>query len=726
MEVIKEYKGRVLVMMRSICLIVFGVFSLCQFASFATAETLSGRLTDTSGAPVQNFTVQINKDVIKGRDGVFTLDVEQTELVSLQFSAPGYFPITQTFSLLELNRKEEGHALPPVQLVARKPGRVMLAFGGDVMMGRRYSSPRGDETVLIRPDHKAEDTKAIVRHVKPYFDGADYGSVNLETQVMSARPKGSASKLVTFFSPPETTTALAWAGVDYVTLGNNHTYDNLEEGLVATLDILNASPLAFSGAGLTEKAALAAHRIDISDMPYSFLGYVGWKGGGQPHQAAEGDHKGGAALGSMENIIRSVGAEVAEGRTTVVQYHGSLEYGEEPTLLTEQRLKSAIDQGADLAIAHHPHVVQGFEIYKDRLIAYSLGNFIFDQYFYGPQFSYMLYVWMDGEKFHRAEIVPVYIKGYVPTPATGPVRRAILSRTAELSDRRGVSLGYSGGHGVITTGSASPGASVARNISLDLMAGKEKVISLGHCTAGVYATGVEAQDTGLSYRFGQEMLRRGDFESFDHFDAPERGWIIEDPASGLSRDDAYQGVKSFKLSGATGKKTATFGMKVFTRLYRPATPSSLIGQVRADQDVTVKVYFQGRPTRGKLGDSLENAPKKLLGSLKVAKGDWRRLSVEYNSPRVGYRSYRLLLDVEHEGGRDLPDVYFDNIGLVEWRTAYQSADGAGHVKFPNQYTHLAVRAGQQDVNQVLIHEYHDDPAREEDVTGRCQNGTAAR
>ena len=70
----------------------------------------------------------------------------------------------------------------------------MLALGGDVMMGRRFIKPRAGERVLIRAGHEADDTKEIVRHIKPYFENADYGLVNLETQIMARKPKGSAPK----------------------------------------------------------------------------------------------------------------------------------------------------------------------------------------------------------------------------------------------------------------------------------------------------------------------------------------------------------------------------------------------------------------------------------------------------------------------------------------------------------------------------------------------------
>ena len=226
--------------------------------------------------------------------------------------------------------------------------------------------------------------------------------------------------------------------------------------------------MPYSGAGLNEADALRPYRVEVGQYPYSFLGYVGWAGNFSPNQVAEGVDDSGAAFGSSENIDLTVSREIDAGRLPIVQYHGSREYMDEPTLVTETRLKQAIDDGAVLAIAHHPHVTQGFEIYQGRLIAYSMGNFIFDQYHYATQYSYMIYVWMDGGRFHRAEVVPIHIQGFTPMPATDTVRLKVLKRTHELSNRRGIAMGQSGGNGVIF---AAEGPAETRTLDVPETAG---------------------------------------------------------------------------------------------------------------------------------------------------------------------------------------------------------------------------------------------------------------
>ena len=657
--------------------------------TFAVAGTqLSGNILDEKGTAIKNFTIHVN-DVknFAGKDGAYSGHVEQAGRVSIQVTAQGYYAIRHTFALQELDLGAKGEKIiPPITLVAKKKGRAMLAFGGDVMMARRYKRPRAGEAILIRDDHRLHDTKEIVKYIKPYFDVADFGSVNLETQVMAQKPKGSSGKSITFFSPPETVDALAWAGVDYVTLGNNHTYDNLKEGLISTLDILKKSPLGFSGAGLTEEESLKAYQTSISGTDYSFLGYVGWKGGSIPHQAAEGQNKGGAAWGSMANIVKTVEREAKSGQTTVVQYHGSLEYSEEPTLVTEQKLKSAIDGGADIAIAHHPHVVQGFEIYKDRLIAYSLGNFIFDQYYYGPQFSYMLYVWMDGEKFHRAEIVPLYIKGYKPTPAVGMVRNAVLKRVATLSARRNIALSYSGGHGVITPKNPDGLQKVKQVVTLKKSGAQ--IFSFDHCSPSDFVTGLYSEKSNVEYRLGQELLRRGDFEHYDSFDAPERGWLPQNEASGAV---TFQGEKAFKVTAEAGQQTSIFGMKVFTRIYKAGNPMTFSGKIHGTATGKLDFYLQVRPSRWGLKKSLASGPKQHLGSLTVSGDGWQEFSVDFNTPRVGVHSLRILVEASSKEGEQVAPVYYDNIALIQWQTAYRNSGMAEQLSAPNRITHMAIK-----------------------------------
>jgi poly-gamma-glutamate capsule biosynthesis protein CapA/YwtB (metallophosphatase superfamily) len=403
---------------------------------------------------VAGIEVRINGQTSLSTDGGrYQATIAKADVYHMAFSRDDLFQTVQTFAHSELEKSaSSGVEIPTIELVEKKPGRVELIFGGDVMMGRRYIRPRWNEPQLIHGTTRKEDMEKLIQHMRPYFESADYGAVNLETVLSVDDPGAHAPKGVVFYTDPQILEALKTMGVDYVSLGNNHIYDYLDKGLDATVAALDRSGIGFSGAGTNEQEALLPYQTTIKDQHYAMLGYVGWKGRVTPNQIAE-ENKAGAALGTTANIIASVKQAEQAGGTTVVQYHGSREYSEAPTEITEKRLKAAVDAGADLVVGHHPHVAHGLELYKGKLIAYSLGNFIFDQFIYEAQAAYALKVWMDGDRFYRAEIIPVHLRAYRPVPAMAGVRRHILQRVFHLSAKRGTFLTLSGGHGVITQNS---------------------------------------------------------------------------------------------------------------------------------------------------------------------------------------------------------------------------------------------------------------------------------
>jgi len=650
--------------------IILLITFLIQHQALANTA-ITGKITDEAGAPLSAI-VDINGlKVTTNLNGVFSAQVTDEHLYRLNIGANGFFSAFHTFSQHELETAQPtANQIPTIALVAKKEDRTLMVFGGDAMMGRRYSKPFPGEPVLIRPDHKSADTKAVLKHMKPYLEIADFASVNLETQVIDEEPEAKAPKSVTFFTPPETIDALAWAGIDYVTLGNNHTYDYLDAGLHSTLDNLKTRDMAFSGAGLTEGEALRSHVEQMNGHRYAYQGYVGWAGSAKPSQVAEGDAKGGPPLGTLDKIVAQVSYDRGQDTWPVVQYHGSLEYGDEPSLDTETRLKAAIDAGAVMALGHHPHVFQGLEVYKNKLIAWSLGNFSFDQYFYTAQKTALLYVWMDGERFHRAEVVPIYLKGYIPTPATGQMRHSILKRISKLSARRGTHLTVSGGHGIVQAG-GKPSAFPSTPSMLDYnilqpTGSSNRVVVLTNRQWETSFQGVANLPTNTTFRFGRDLLSRGDFEAYHNFGAPDRSWLDMTPDVGVTDNEAFSGARSLKIVTAAQASSIT-GMRKFTRAYKPGNPTTVSAMVKSTEPVTLVFLFQKRGTRDGLSTALENNPKVELGRVTKEAGDWRQVAVDFISPRVGARSYRILVQVLNKNDESA-STFIDDIALVEWQT----------------------------------------------------------
>jgi len=684
-------------------LIITGLI-LLSYATVVEAIILKGQVKSELKTELKSYSIKVNDSEFNFKNsGKFELDVPVSRLYQMTINVEGHYSSYQTFSHYELADSEttannQIFSIPDISLVAKKAKRVMFAFGGDVMMARRYTKPYFSEPILINEESKAQDTKALIQHMKPYMELADFSAVNLETQITDHKPTQRAPKSVTFYSPPETLAAIEWAGVDYVTLGNNHIFDYLDEGLISTLKYLDDSNLAYSGAGMDQKQALLPHYQQFPEQQYAMLGFVGWKGNFTPHQAA-GPGKGGSALGTKDNIVSTVSAASKLGMPTIVQYHGSLEYSEEPSRMTQSRLKTAVDHGADLVIAHHPHVTQGFELYKGKLIAYSMGNFIFDQYFHASPLSYVLYVWMDTDKFHRAEIVPIYLKGYVPVPATGMQRNALTKRTRTLSQRRGISFTTSGGHLVLDDAKQE----LANSQQKIIFKSGETVKNIYMFPESGHIKKVSFSDNNIGYRLGENLLNAGDFENYDLFTSDERSWLLK--AANLTNTVAHSGTNSIAVR-IKDKTVATIGMKTFRRVFNHANPMTYQAKILNNgQRVRAKLYMQLRGKNDKFFDALKNGRKTLLKDMIIESDvQWQNIQFDFNTPRVGYKSYRIYLELSADTtNTNTGDIYLDDISLVQWQAHYNEANKLpADVSIRGLATHLGLETEADDDIEIMV------------------------
>ena len=596
------------------------LFGCAHSPALETAYKITGQISvaDTDVLP-DDLLVSINgQSKPLDRDGGFTVPIERTDIYEVQVSGTGIYESLHTFSHHELVTGDTILTVPDIALVEKKPGRRLLTFGGDLVLGRRYIEPRWGEDQLIHDETRVQDMKSILKAMKPYFEPADYAAINLESILAESEPPEHAPKSVVFFTHPDVTKALEWIGVDYVSLGNNHTYDYLAAGVQMTLDALEASQLGYSGAGMNEEEANKPHLMDLNGIPVSAWGFVGWKGRVTPHQVAEGS-KGGAAYGDEATIKKVLSAGAKPDQIDIIQYHGSSEYSDRPSNDTETRLKLALDQGADLAIAHHPHVAQGFEIYNNKLIAYSLGNFAFDQFFYSTHSAAALNVWMDGETFYRAEVIPLHVKGYKPLPATGRVRDYTLDRMNTLSAGHGTVLSQSGGHAVIDA---------------------------------------NQDEAPMPLSGSEDILFVGDFEAYETFSTRDRSWTAENAVMSLTAS-GRAGTKGLRLDPIEDQDVMTFGTKTFMRVF-PNRFMRWQGVIDAPAGTIVSAYIQRRPRGMNRYEALDTAPLEAVGEVEIVRKGWTDLQFDFEAPSWKSDPSRILLKIEHANG----SVIFDDIEVV--------------------------------------------------------------
>ena len=307
----------------------------------------------------------------------------------------------------------------PTSTTAAEPAPVRVVSGGDVMTDR-----------VVKSYINANGAGAVLRGIAPQLQKGDVAWVNLESP-LSNLGSPEPGKDYVFEGPPSMVPALAAAGIDLVTLGNNHTVDYGQAALADTIKRLEKAGVQVVGAGLDDKDAWTAAIVKTSGG--ATIGFLAWSDVLWPGYKASS--KPGVAEGRTDipRMKRSIRALAKEVDYVVVGYHWGIEYEHYPWGPQTSEAHAAIDAGADLVIGHHPHVLQGFETYKGRLIAYSLGDLVFDHYSIATGQTVLVDAVLtpDGVK---ATLVPVYVSSSgIPAVQKGSDATTILSLVRQYS-----------------------------------------------------------------------------------------------------------------------------------------------------------------------------------------------------------------------------------------------------------------------------------------------------
>jgi poly-gamma-glutamate capsule biosynthesis protein CapA/YwtB (metallophosphatase superfamily) len=250
----------------------------------------------------------------------------------------------------------------PVPGLAEGAGDVVeLVAVGDIMLSRTVE----ERTVVYGSTYPFETVAELVR-------SADIAIGHLECPLtVNGDP---IDKRFLFRAHPRNADALAWAGFDVLNLASNHVLDFGQEGYEQTLEVLHRANLAYVGAGLSAEEAHAPMVREVKGRRVAFLAYAATRWKGSPEVPTR-EQISFAELATIQQDVRRA-RQVAD--LVVVIMHMGTEYQLLPDEEQSAVARAAIDAGACLVIGHHPHVVQGTEVYGEGLIAYSLGNFVFD------------------------------------------------------------------------------------------------------------------------------------------------------------------------------------------------------------------------------------------------------------------------------------------------------------------------------------------------------------
>ena len=209
--------------------------------------------------------------------------------------------------------------------------------------------------------------------VRKLIEGADLAIANFENPAPD-QPRYHTSGTV-FSADPALITGLADAGIDYVSLANNHIRDAGGSGLLQTIANLTKAGIASSGSGRNLAAARRPGLFTVRGTKVAILAY---------DAIAAGYHATTTRIGSAPLVASYVRADVRAARAAgadlvIVFPHWGTEYQSKPFPAQQKLARMIIDAGADMVIGNHAHWAAAMEVYKGKPIWYALGNFVFDQ-----------------------------------------------------------------------------------------------------------------------------------------------------------------------------------------------------------------------------------------------------------------------------------------------------------------------------------------------------------
>ncbi|MCB1158688.1 MAG: CapA family protein [Leptospiraceae bacterium] len=282
--------------------------------------------------------------------------------------------------------------LNPVSAGVRKKSRIFkVLVAGDVMFNWG-----------IRNSKKILGKKMLGTELRNVFSEAEVRMINLETPITTHKEGMQKNKSYIFRAVPEDISILQELGVNTVFLGNNHAMDYGDTGIKDTFNYLNQYKIRFSGAGINREEAYRALKVGpgIKLVSVSGIGptnlFAGSKSPGVAH----------LSYPSLKNALK----KKRKSEIFILSCHWGVEYNPEPDKNQRNLAKKLIDAGYDIIVGHHPHIPQGIEIYKNKLILYSLGNFMFGSRNQYLNHNVIAILHFKENQLITCEIIPVFGK----------------------------------------------------------------------------------------------------------------------------------------------------------------------------------------------------------------------------------------------------------------------------------------------------------------------------
>jgi len=558
-------------------------------------------------------------------------------------------------------------------------------------------------------------------------EDADITVANLECP-LTTHNTHHPTKTIYFKGSPDNAAGLDYAGIDLVCLANNHTNDYMLEGLLETQSTLDQYGILYSGAGINSYEAYTPLFYSKKGVNMAFLrssDRTGQYNNYQPYLQA-GYNKFGFAYMTPYYIMEQIEAVQDDADLIVVETHSGSEYSTAPganydyidvfTGWDEKDFAEdedytpridiphmwdieirhhMIDSGADLVICHHPHVIQGIEVYNGKVIAHSLGNFAFDLNYFETFPSMIFKADINEDGFDSYSIKPVYIDDYIPQIATGDLGRHILNylimKSKELNTYLSIDTDEMKANVILDTLTMiteneqySEGLTFTYN-------GEEYVSQIIHLPqwGKISSIDVISPDGDYEFRVGRELIWFGNYE-----DEGASTWNVNSNNEWLDESEFFEGERSLCI-----QQNSANGYNIITNLEnrmkrRSDGKYTVHGYIKTEncQGVMIQARFYNNRTGGTLLGQDNFEP--VSGNT-----DWT-----YYHSEIDVHENTTFFDIV--ANNDPPATgesfaWFDETGLIEWEDWQPKSISSDMVINPNDFYYLQIRTDELPQNSSV-------------------------
>ncbi|WP_433228229.1 CapA family protein [Actinomadura formosensis] len=307
---------------------------------------------------------------------------------------------------------------------AKEP--IVLAFGGDTHFEGQLRGRLGQPSTALGP-------------VAKQLRAADFAMVNLETAITTGGTP-APGKQFTFRAPPSAFKSLKAAGVDVVSMANNHGMDYMEGGLRDSLAAIKQTGFPVVGIGKNADDAYKPYRVTVKGNKLAIIGATQVLDDNLIQAWTATDTKGG--LASAKDIPRMVQA-VKEARkgsdVVIVHLHWGAELQPCPLPRQKELAQKLAEAGADIVVGGHAHIPLGGGYMNNAYVHYGMGNFVFYSASGQTAKSGVLFLKVENGKVTKDKWSPALISGGLPIPMTGAAAQTEVKRWNGLRSCTGLS-----------------------------------------------------------------------------------------------------------------------------------------------------------------------------------------------------------------------------------------------------------------------------------------------